>query len=389
MNRMLLICALALSMLPVGSIDAFAQTAPEEGTRVAVLPPLGPHTVFVYSIASLGSFSPATVTIVDGDKAKILGMMTGGLGSGFAIPPGHREFYMADTYYSRGSRGVRTDVLTIYDGTTLDPAGEVILPAKRQLTAQDNATTSVTPDGRFLLVANLTPATSATIVDLSKRKVASEIDMTGCAEVLVTGARQFASICGDGSLTNTRFDDSGKETSRKRTAAPMFDPDKDPVWPLPAIVGHEAYFLSYHGMIYPADLAADPPLPSPPWSIVTPEERKAGWRPGGIQDLAVDARRGLIYVLMHQGGEWTHKEPTTHVWVFDPKTRKRVRKIELSRMADAIMLTRDAAPLLVAAMQTVPPATLGYIDFYSAGDGKLLGQLGNFPVLATHLYALR
>jgi methylamine dehydrogenase heavy chain len=389
MKRMLLICALALSMLPVRSVPALAQAAPEEGTRVAVLPPLGPHTVFVYSIASLGSFSPATVTIIDGDKAKILGMMTGGLGSGFAIPPGHRDFYMADTFYSRGSRGVRTDVLTIYDGKTLNPAGEVILPTKRQLTAQDNATTSVTPDGRFLLAANLTPATSATIVDLRKRKVAGEIDMTGCAEVLVTGPRRFVSICGDGALTTTEFDDTGKEISRKRTAAPFFNPDKDPVWPLPAIVGNKGYFLSYHGMIYPVDLGADPAVPAAPWSILTPEERKANWRPGGIQNMAVDAHRGLIYVLMHQGGEWTHKEPSPHVWVFDLKTHKRVRELELRRMADAIMLTRDSNPLLVAAMQTVPPATLGYVDFYSAADGKLLRQLGNFPVLATHLYALR
>jgi methylamine dehydrogenase heavy chain len=389
MKSMLVILALALAILPSRPGPLLAQAAPEEGTRVAVMPPLGPHTVFVYSIASLGSFSPASVTIIDGDHAKILGMMTGGLGSGFAIPPGHRDFYMADTFYSRGSRGVRTDVLTIYDGRTLDPLGEVILPTKRQLTAQDNATTSVTPDARFLLVANLTPATSATIVDLRKRKVAGEIDMAGCAEVLVTGPRQFVSICGDGALTTTRFNDSGKEASRKRTAAPLFNPDQDPVWPLPAIIGDEGYFLSYHGMIYPADLAADPAVPAAPWSIVTPEERKANWRPGGIRNMAVDMHRGLIYVLMHQGGEWTHKEPSTHVWVFDLKTHRRVREITLQRMVDAIMLTPDANPLLVAAMQTVPPATLGYVDFYSAADGKLLRHLGNFPVLATHLYPLR
>jgi methylamine dehydrogenase heavy chain len=388
MKRFFLISALALTILQARASLSVAQAPPEEGTRVAVLPALGPHTVFVYSIASLGSFSPASVTIVDGDKAKILGMVTGGLGSGFAIPPGHREFYMADTFYSRGSRGERTDVVTIYNGKTLNPAGEVTLPAKRQLTAQDNATTSVTPDGRFILVANMTPATSATVVDLRKHKVVGELDMTGCTEVLVTGERQFVSICGDGAMTTTEFDDSGKQTSRKRTALPFFNPDKDPVWPLPAIVGHEGYFLSYHGMIYPMNLAADPATPSAPWSILTPEEEKASWKPGGIQNMAVDARRGLIYVLMHQGGEWTHKEPTTHVWVIDLKTHKRVREIELGRMVDAIMLTSDANPLLVAAMQTMPPATLGYVDFYSADDGKLRAHLDNFPVLATHLYGL-
>ena len=61
---------------------------------------------------------------------------------------------MADTYYSRGARGDRTDVLTIYDARHLAPVGEVILPTKRQLSIPDSAEMSVTPDGRFVLVTN-------------------------------------------------------------------------------------------------------------------------------------------------------------------------------------------------------------------------------------------
>jgi methylamine dehydrogenase heavy chain len=44
------------------------------------------------------------------------------------------EIYVADTVWSRGVRGVRTDFITIYDTQTFNPVGEIVLPgAKRAL----------------------------------------------------------------------------------------------------------------------------------------------------------------------------------------------------------------------------------------------------------------
>jgi methylamine dehydrogenase heavy chain len=384
-------CLVLLCALTLVRADAIAAPAlPESGIKVAVLPPPSPHWVLVYNLASLGSFAPSSVTIFDGDSQKLLGMLTGGLGSSFAIAPDRSAFYMSDTFYSRGSRGERTDVTTIYDAKTLLPKGEVVLPTKRQLTAQDNATSGVTPDGKLLLVANMTPATSATVVDIAKRKVLGEIEMTGCVEVLVTGNRQFVSLCGDGSMMTTNFDDHAKATSQKRTKAPFFNPDQDPVYALPAIIGKTAYFLSYGGKIYPVDLSTDPATPGEPWSLLSADEEKEKerWRPGGVQALAVHEKSGRIYVLMHQGGEWSHKWPGVDVWVHDVKTRKRVQTIKLEQMADAIMTTPDDAPLLVTVMTTIPPSTLGYVQFYSATDGKLRGTVKDFPALFEHVYAL-
>jgi methylamine dehydrogenase heavy chain len=380
--------AIAATLFLAGAHAARAQQAPEEGTSVRQLPSPNPHWGFVYSLAALGSFSPASVTIVDGDKRKVLGMLDGGLGSGFAAAPDHHEFYMADTFYSRGSRGDRTDVVTFYDGKTLNPTGEVIIPPKRQLTAQDNATLSVTPDGAMLLVANMTPATSATVVDIKNRKVLGEIEMTGCTEVLATGNRQFVSLCGDGSMMSTDFNDSGKAVSQKRTAQPFFNPDKDPVYALPAVVGKQAYFLSYHGTIYPVDLSTNPATPGQSWPLLSPQEAKKGWRPGGIQQLAVHRSKGLIYVLMHQGGEWSHKEPGRDVWVYDLRTHQRVRKIALQRPVDAIMITQDDQPLLFAEMQTFPPVTLGYLQVYSVPRNKLLGTVEPNLAIEEHLYGM-
>ena len=105
-----------------------------------------------------------------------------------------------------------------------------MIPNKRQLAVQDPTAMSVTPDGRFLLYSNLTPATSVTAVDLHGNKVAGEIQTPGCSEILILGAREFASVCADGSMLTTQFDDDGKTTEQKRTAKPFFDVEKDPVF---------------------------------------------------------------------------------------------------------------------------------------------------------------
>jgi len=387
MIRRLMLCLtliLALSLLRVQA--SAAQAPPEEGTSVAVLPAPTAHWVFLYNLTALSSFAPSTVVILDGDSQKILGMLAGGLGSSFAIAPDHSAFYMADTFFSRGSRGERTDVLTIYDGKTLNPAGEVVLPSGRQLTAQDNATIGVTPDGKLLLVANMTPATSATVVDIANKTVLGKIEMSGCVEVLVTGNRQFVSLCGDGSMLTTDFDDGGKATSQKRTAAPFFNPDTDPVYALPGIIGQTAYFLSYGGKIYPVDLSTDPATPGTPWALLSADEAAKKWKPGGIQALAVHQKKGLLYVLMHQGGEWTHKLPGVDVWVYDVKTQKRVKQLKLESMADAIMATQDDQPLLIAAMPFNPPAP-GNVHVYSAIDGKQRGALNDLVVAPfEHIY---
>ena len=41
------------------------------------------------------------------------------------------EMYIAETFYSRGTRGDRTDVITIVDKTSFSQVGEVIIPPKR------------------------------------------------------------------------------------------------------------------------------------------------------------------------------------------------------------------------------------------------------------------
>jgi methylamine dehydrogenase heavy chain len=362
---------------------ALAQMPPEEGVKVRELPLAGPHWVFVMNPFS-GTLQVTSVFAIDGDKLQVLGQMTGGITSAFAIAPDHKQIYMADTYYSRGARGERTDVLTIYDARHLAPVGEVILPTKRQLSIPDSSEMSVTPDGRFVLVANLTPATSVSVVDIQDRNVASEIETSGCAEVLIAGQRRFVSVCSDGTMMTTEFDDNGKATAQKRTAKPFFDIEKDPVFGVPARVGDEAYFVSYHGMVYPMALGSNPAEPGKPWPLLSDDERKAGWLPGGYQPIWGNAAKGLLFVLMHQGGgDWTHKNPGIEVWAYDVKAQKRVDRIALPQQGNSILVSQDDAPTLY--VLSVMPAMM---QTFNALDGKYLGTMSGLSGMPWEMFGL-
>lgn len=361
---------------------ALAEMPPQEVVTVRKMPAPSPHWVFVM-IPFSSSLLVTSILAVDGDAMKVLGTLTGGMVSDFAVAPDHKQLYTADTFYSRGSRGVRTDVVTIYSLKTLDVTGEIKIPTKRQLSIPDKSSMEVTPDGRFLLVANMTPGTSATVVDLKNDKVAGEIEMAGCAEILVTGERQFVSVCGDGSMLTTQFNDQGKATSQKRTAKPFFDPEKDPIFAIPAIFGKTAYFISYHGMVYPVDVSGNQARPEATWSLLNGKERAEKWRPGGWQPLWGYAKRDLLYVLMHQGGEWTHKQPGTQVWVYNARDHRRVDTIVLPERANAILTTQDSNPLLFALSEE--PGTL---QKFSALSGKYLGALKDVPATPFELFGM-
>jgi len=324
---------------------AFAQIPPEKST-VRVLPVPGPH--WVYVLDPITNFMEARVSIIDGDALGFEGMVSGGYVSVLALAPDRKSLYMADTYYSRGTRGDRTDVVTIFDTTTLKPGGEVILPPKRLLSNPKHYSVGVTSDNRFLLVSNLTPATSTTVVDLNTKKVLGEIDTPGCTQVLLSGNRKFTAMCADGSLMTVIFGDDGKATAKNR-AKPFFNVDKDPVFDQPVMIGTTVYFVSYYGMVYPVDLSGDTAKPGDGWSMLSADDKAAHWLPGGWELEGVSPGRGLLYVLMHQGKDWSHEQAASEVWIYDVAKKARVDRIVLPQPADSIYVTQDDKPLLFAA----------------------------------------
>ena len=123
-----------------------------------------------------------------------------------------REIYLAETFYTRGTRGERTDVVSIADAITLQSKGEVVIPPKRCEHTSWVAGSALSDDGRFLAVFNMNPATSLSIVDVAERRFVTEIDTPGCSLVYAAGPRRFLSLCADGTALVVTLDERDRKS---------------------------------------------------------------------------------------------------------------------------------------------------------------------------------
>jgi methylamine dehydrogenase heavy chain len=255
---------------------------------------------------------------------------------------------------------------------------EVTIPPKRASHIPQLANARVTYDFKFLLLYNYTPAQSVSVVDVPARKFVGEIETPGCALVYPTGKRAFFSLCGDGAAFQVQLDDSGRATSKSRTAK-LFDPVADPVTEKGVRDGNDWLFATFAGnVVRLAPGAAG--LQAASWPLLGEADRKASWRPGGIQHLALHAATRRLYSLMHVGGADTHKDPGTEVWVYDVAGKKRTQRIVLQEMATSIAVTADAKPLLFAIFIGAQK-----VDVYDASSGKFLRSIGEIGFTPTTL----
>jgi methylamine dehydrogenase heavy chain len=274
------------------------------------------------------------VALVDFSLNRILGSIDGGWGISVPLFPQHNplEFYVPETYYSRGSRGERTDLVAFYDSKTLSPTAEVIIPAKRAHNALPSGNASLTDDEQFLAVFNMTPAQSISIVDVKNRRFVEEIATPGCSLAYAAGIRRIMMFCADGALLFVSLKEDGSLLEKQRTEA-FFDPQKDPLTEKGIRIGQTWYFVSFEGYLYSINVDADVGMPSvmfpKPWSLISEDERSEHWRIGGRQFLAIHNTSQEAYVLMHKGDVDTHKTGGTHLWKFDLATQKKISEHEL------------------------------------------------------------
>ena len=381
-----------LLLVPLGV--SRADVPIEEVGRVAVLDRAhDPHWLWVAD--ALG----ARLALVDLDDGKFLGQINAGWGMpDIAFARTRPEIYVPETYFSRGTRGARTDVATIYDARTLAPVDEVLLPGKRAINPLPTGNSALSDDDRFLAVFNMTPATSLSIVDLETRSVVGKVSTPGCSLVYAIGPRRFTMLCGDGGLLTLELDDQGNVARRIRSE-PFFDPESDPVTEKAARWGDRWIFVSFEGYVHSVDFSQSEPRFEPVWSLLDDEDREDSWRIGGGQHLALHAASGRLYALMHTGGVDTHKDAGTEAWVYDLATRKRVDRIELQNPGftfmgvpvplggesmnaflldhivpqigiDVIAVTQDDEPLFLTGA-----AYTGALAVYDARSGELLRRL--------------
>ena len=352
---------------------ANGEIQPETLGTINTLPDVYPPHWIIAHDASFFHMLDGKFIVLDADAEapaeQFKGMFNGSFIASFQQATTRPEMYVAETFYSRGWRGERTDVLTFYDKATLAPTGEVILPPKRLSGMPQRFSVTLIDDEKLALVFNLTPATSMSVVDLVERKLLGEIPVPGCALAFPTGQRSFTSLCANGSLYTVEVDENGGVASSSRTDS-FFNIDEDALFEKPAMHEGVAYFPTFMGNVFPVDLNGSQPRVGEPWSLVA--GTKGGWRPGGIIMAASDSA-GRLYTLMHpEGGEGTHKDPGIEVWVFDTDRKRRVQRIELQMPLLNIELTRDEKPLLFGTN-----VEMG-IDVYDARRGDHMRTITNF-----------
>jgi len=407
------ISMLAALLAALGASGAPAEPEPEPIGAVRALPERpGPHWFWLTDLIL------HRTALFDADSGDMLGSISGGTaGVGFIVAPifspDRKEIYIAESYYSRGVRGDRTDVVTVYDARTLQPQHEIPIPPKRAEYYPGNAANALSDDGRFLAVFNLTPMTSLSIVDVQARRFVAEVQTPGCSLVYAAGPRRFFMLCANGSALTVTLDDEGREQAVARTAQ-FFDANKDPLTEKAVRRGNEWLFVSFEGQVRAVDVSGPELRFAEPWSLVDDADRGASWRVGGGQHLALHAASGRLYALMHQGAPDTHKNPGTEVWVYDLAAKRRVQRIEvtnpllsfvgqqlglekrgrsgrfagwlLERMlphpgVERIAVTQDDKPVLVAGASIPPTVTV-----QDATTGALVREIVEPGIAGTLFY---
>ena len=370
--------ALSLSLLVLGLNNASAELPADTGIGQTVLAfPPEAHRAFVVDV-EFESFVAGRVTVVDPDKKRVLGMVPTGFAAPSALSHDQKTLYSADIWYSRGTRGTRTDVLTAWDSSTLSPAWEVLIPNKRAESLTQRYGLKTSGDDRFVYVYNFTPSTSVTVVDTQAKAVASEISIPGCVLNYPIGKRRFASLCGDGSLQVVTLNDQGQETARSRT--PFFDPNAEKLVERAVNVGDTYYFTTTTGTVRAVDFSGEAPKILPSWSLTNDEEKKAGWAPGGWQLMAVAPKLNRLYVLMHDAHEpmkW--EDPSPLIWAFDLKTGKKVATLEAPVPVWSMQATGDDKPLLLCA------DVEGGLQIFDLKTNTLTGSMAKVAKTATQV----
>jgi methylamine dehydrogenase heavy chain len=352
---------------------ALAELQPEATGKIETLPETWPAHWIIAHDAAFFHMSDGKYIVLDADSddqwGRFKGFMNASFIGVFNQATTRPEMYIAETFRSRGTRGERTDVLTIYDKGSLGPVGEVVIPPKRSSNMPTAYNLQLVDDEKLALVYNFTPAQSVTVVDLVAREFLAEVPIPGCALAFPMAGRAFASICSDATIMAITLGEDGTQVSSSRTE-PFFDVDVDPLMEKPVMHNGVAYFPSFLGRVYPIDLNGSTPVVGDAWSMVGDEE--GGWRPGGILLGASDASGNLYFMMHPEGYDGSHKDPGVEVWVFDSETGRRVNRIALELPALSINVTRDDEPLLVVSNVNME------IDVYDASSGEHLRTLADF-----------
>ena len=368
---------IALSIFSLAASYSQAELKPEPIPNVVSLATPYPAGYAIVHDLAFGSLIDSSFSLVDINTRRFKGMISAGQFSTIDFSVGRQKYYVGETVHSRGSRGQRQDVIAIYDFADLKLVGEVDLPPKRMNMVVNESSTAITADDRFMLVFNMNPGTSITVIDLDEEAIVSEIQTPGCYMLYPGLKSSFFMMCGNGSLVSIGLDEKGQETERWSSAV-FNDIDRDPLSEKAAFIQGVWYMVTYAGEVQPIDASEQRPVIRKRWWLTSEAERAANWRPAGWHGKS-GHEDGLLWVAMTENGyEGSHKDPATHVWVYDLQESRRILDIELKIPALSIATTKGKQPkLLVVNIE-------GSLDVYEGIKGTYLQsihQLGETPFM--------
>ncbi|MCK6395122.1 amine dehydrogenase large subunit [Zoogloea sp.] len=340
--------SLLSTALALGASAGAMAELPTESITTGKLPPPNPYRIYLHDVA-IGHIVDGRLHVIDGEKLRYEGVIATGLAGQAALSADRKEIFVATTYYSRLSHGVRTDVVDVHDAQTLALTGEIEIPPRHAQSLHYKGTIRPSADGRWLFVQYATPATSVGIIDLKTRKAVNEVATPGCWAILPAASvgGRFSTVCGDGTLLTVSLDDAGQVRTQKRSAR-FFDPDKDPIFIHSEQDGDTYRFVSFHGEIHTAHVGGEVASYDAPWSVLGAADRKQGWRPGGYQVFAQHNASGRLYVGMHdKGKEGSHKTPAKEIWTVDLASKKRIARTP-GNDAIALAVSQGERPRLFA-----------------------------------------
>lgn len=387
-NNLFIVCCLFFSLSVFVTAQASQKAADEVAPRtdlpplpvektgnIEVLPSQFPESWMYIDESSFMSMFGGKMILLDVAETKhserIKGTADKNLLGNFIQAKTRPEFYIMESFHARGARGPKTDVLTIYDKMTMATSKEIIWPDTRLQSLPRRHAMALTPDEKFLFVANFSPAASITVVDLDTKEITETIGTPGCVLTFTTGKRSVSSLCSNGGMLTTVVDGSGKLESQHRIE-PFFDTDKTPIFERPVIIDEIAYFPSFTGEVHVFDFSGEVAKYLEHWSLVTEEEKKKNWRPGGLVLNDVD-EQGIMYQIMHADGyDGSQTHGGSQVWLFDMQAKKRLKIIDIPSWAVSVAVTRGKEPLMVVTNGELQ------LDIFNPRTGKLIQTIGDF-----------
>ncbi|MEE4143911.1 MAG: amine dehydrogenase large subunit [Halieaceae bacterium] len=344
---------------------------------IETLPATYPPSWFLVHDAAFFHMGDGKVYIIDTAAEtlaqQVKGMVNVSMIGNIAQSARRNEIYATETFHSRGNRGDRMDVLTIFERQTLAPAGEVILPTgKRFMGMPQRYALLLMNDDRWLGVANFSPATSVTLIDLDSRKIIGEIPTPGCVLIYPAGKSGFSSLCADGRFLSTELAADGSVAKQTRTDV-FFNSDTSPIFERPAVIGDTAYFPSIAGLVHPVNVGAGVAEVGEAWNLVPEAERAENWAPSGIGLIDRDDQ-GRFYIIMHPDArDGSYQGGGPEVWVYDAAAKKRVQRIKLQAWGLTLAVSRGPDPVLMV----VNPTDMS-LEMYDTRSGEFIKTISGF-----------